>query len=104
MTPMDQAEREQFKKDAWRLYHNGKTISEKARGLMMIIEAHHDRNSDAPDLDLYASHWLWAARGDYDKDVLEMLIAQFPLPSRPRIQRGYSDWNSYGRPEYKVAA
>jgi len=70
----------------------------------MIIEAHHDRNPDAPTFNLYASHWLWAAQGQYEKEVLDLLIAQFPLPSHPRIQHGYSDWNSYGKPEYKVAA
>lgn len=70
----------------------------------MIIEAHHDRNPDAPAFNLYASHWLWAAQGQYDKEGLDLLIARFSLPSRPRIQCGYSDWNSYGKPEYKGAA
>lgn len=70
----------------------------------MIIEGHYYRNLEAPSFEIYASHWLWASQAQYNSDVLDLLKARFPLPSHPRIQRGCSDWDSYGKPTYKVAA
>lgn len=101
---MDYEEREQQKAKGWSLYESGGTPAERARGLFMVIEAHFLRNSEAPSLATYASHWLWASQGDFDREVMNVLIARHPLPSRPRIQRGYSDWDSYGDPNYKAAA
>jgi hypothetical protein len=33
---------------------------------------------------------------------MELLIAKYPLPNAPRIQPGFSDWDSYGKPNYKT--
>ncbi|MEO6754560.1 MAG: hypothetical protein ABIP85_22520 [Chthoniobacteraceae bacterium] len=101
---MDYAEREQQKTNGWSLYESGSTPAERARGLLMIIEAHFYRNPEAPSLNTYASHWLWSSQGRFDREVMDLLIARYPLPSHPRIQRGYSDWNSYGDPSYKITA
>jgi hypothetical protein len=93
---------EQYKREGWNLYENGGTPSERARGLFTIIESHFYRNSKAPSLATYASHWLLANQGRYDSEIVDLLVARYPLPSRPRIQRGYSDWDSHGKPEYKI--
>lgn len=101
---MEYEEREQQKIEGWSLYESGSTRVERARGLFMVIKAHFYRNPEAPNLSTYASHWLSASQGNFDREVMELLIAQYPLPSRPRIQRGYSDWDSYEHPGYKITA
>jgi hypothetical protein len=98
---MNYKEREQYKKEGWELYHHGDSVAERARGLFMIIEAHFYRNPKAPSLETYASHWLWANQGDFAPELMDLLIARYPPPRRPRIQPGYSDWDSYGNPNYK---
>jgi hypothetical protein len=100
---MDDAELEaNYKREGMNRYENGGTPSERARGLFTVIESNFYENSKAPSVATYASHWLWANQGRYDSKVVDLLIARYPLPSRPRIQRGYSDWDSYGKPEYKI--
>jgi hypothetical protein len=101
---MEYEEREDQKAKGWNLYANGNMPSERARGLFMVIEAHFYRNPEAPNLATYASHWLWANQERYDREAIDLLITRYPLPSHPQIQHGYSDWNSYGNPNYKVAA
>ena len=93
----------QYKREGWSIYHSGSTPSERASGLFIIIESHFIRNPKAPNLATYASHWLLAHQGRYDREVMDLLVARYPLPNRPHIQPGYSDWNSYGNPNYKVA-
>jgi hypothetical protein len=100
---MNEAEiEEQYKREGWNRYEKGSTPPERARGLFEIIESHFYMNSKAPSLATYASHWLWANQGRYDRRVVDLLVARYPLPSRPRIQRGYSDWDSYGKPNYEI--
>lgn len=101
---MDYKTREEKKDQGNELYNSGRTLTERCRGLLMVIEAHYYRNEEAPSFATYASHWLWASQGQYDESVLNALIVHFPLPSRPRIQRGFSDWDSFGMPNYKAAA
>jgi hypothetical protein len=97
---MNMEEREEHKRAGRELYEKGASPAERAKGLFMIIEAHFARNEDAPSLEVYASHWLWAQKGRHDKKVLDLLITRYPLPKRPRIQSGYSDWDSYGKSNY----
>lgn len=99
--PDKQADEERNKREGWSLYKSGSTPSERARGLFIVIESHFHRNPKAPSLATSASHWLWAQQGHHDKAVMDLLVARYPLPRCPRIQRGYSDWNSYGDPNYK---
>jgi len=99
---MDYPERERQKETGWELYSLGETAEIKARGLMMVVQAHFFRNPKAPNLAEYASHWLWASEGKYDGNVWDLLIAKYPLPDRPRIKRGYSDWDSFGDPTYRA--
>jgi len=101
---MEYEEREGQKRAGWNLYEHGKTAADRARGLSRIIEAHFHRNPKAPSLSTYASHWLWANQVRYDPEVMDLLVAKYPLPSHPRIQPGYSDWDSYGDPNYKITA
>jgi hypothetical protein len=96
------AERELQKSMGLELYLSGSTPEERAKGLMMVIEAHYFRNPAAPSLAEYASHWLWASEGQYDRDVMGQLIANYPSPEHPRIQRGYSDWDSFGNLAYRL--
>jgi len=63
----------------------------------MVIEAHYHRNPKAPSLEIYASHWLWARTGKIDEKVMNLLISQYPLPTKPKIEHGYTDWNGYGK-------
>lgn len=98
---MNYREAEQHKKNGWNLYHSGTSVSERARGLHMVIEAHFSRNPEAPNFETYAAHWLWALQGRCDPEVLALLIDRYPLPTSPRIQREYSDWDSYGKPGYR---
>jgi hypothetical protein len=100
---LDYEGREKEKAKGWALYNNNGTPEERAKGLMMVIQAHFFRNPKAPSLAVYASHWLWASQGDHDSEVMNLLISRYPLPSVPRIQRGYSDWDSYGDPLYKLS-
>ncbi len=101
---MEYEELEEQKIRGWNLYESSNTPGERARGLLMVIEAHFHRNPQAPSFATYASHWLWANHERYDRTVVDLLIARYPLPSHPRIQRGYSDWDSYGDPNYKIVA
>lgn len=59
-----------------------------------------DLKPEAPSLAEYASHWLLASAGEFDREVMELLIAKYPPPAHPRIQPGYSDWDSFGNPSY----
>ena len=93
---------EEQKAKGWNLYHESKQPSERADGLFMVMEAHYLRNPKAPSLVVYASHWLWASQDQYDKEVLNILIARYPLPRIPQIQPGYSDWGSYGGSCYVI--
>jgi len=98
---MDYAERE-YQKDMGReLYKSGATPEVRARGLMMVIEANYYRNPEAPSLAEYASHWLWASSGEFDREVMDLLVTKYPPPEHPRIKHGYSDWDSYGNPSYR---
>jgi len=100
---MNDAEMEaKYKREGWEIYRNGSSPSDRARGVFAVIESHFYRNSKAQSLAAYASHWLWANHHRYDKQVMVLLIEQFPLPGHPRIQRGYSDWDSYGNPLYAI--
>jgi hypothetical protein len=101
---MEYGEQEAQKAEGWRLYQSGSTSADRARGLFMVIEAHFYRNPEAPGIPTYASHWLWANQRRYDREVVDLLIAKYPLPNAPRIQPGFSDWDSYGNPNYKVTA
>ena len=110
---MEWGERDKLKSEGWRLYSSGSSASERARGLFMVIEAHWYRQPRAPDLDTYASHWLWAQQQDrdgsrwrlglgyWDQEVKDLLTARYPLPSHPRIAPGCGDWDSYGKPGYE---
>lgn len=98
---MDFAERERHKEFGRQLYKGGATPEVRARGLMMVIEANFFRNPKAPNLEEYAAHWLWASVGEFDQEVMDLLIARFPLPEHPRIERGLSDWDSFGNPSYR---
>lgn len=91
---MNYEEREQHKRNGWKLYHRSDSVAEKARGLFMIIEAHFHRSTKAPSLAAYASHWLWANQGGYEHEVIDFLIARYPLPEHPRIRPGSSYWDS----------
>lgn len=99
---MDFAERESQKSIGMELYEGGNTPDVKARGLMMVIEAYFHRNPQAPSLSEYASHWLWASAGEYDHETMELLTTRYPRPEYPRIQLGYSDWDSFGDPSYRL--
>lgn len=33
---------------------------------------------------------------------MDLLLAKYPLLDHPRIQRGYSDWDSFGNPGYRL--
>lgn len=98
---LDFAERETQKEFGRKLYKDGATPEVRARGLIMVIEAYYSRNPKAPNLEEYAAHWLWASDGEFDQAVMDLLIARFPLPEYPRIQRGYSDWDSFGNSSYR---
>jgi hypothetical protein len=101
---MKREEQEAQKTEGWSLYESGSAAGDRARGLFMVIEAHFYRNPEAPGISTYASHWLWANQGRFDREVVELLMAKYPLPDAPRIQHGYSDWDSYGNPNYKITA
>ncbi len=97
---MEYEEREQHKTKGRSLYESKCLPAERARGLLMIIRAHFERNPKAKSLATYASHWLWANQSRYDREVIDFLVARYPLPIHPRIQLGYSDWDSYGKLNY----
>lgn len=95
---MNYDDREFNKRLGRELYQSGSTPEVRARGLMMVIESHYCRNPEAPSLAEYASHWLLASAGEFDREVMDLLIAKYPPPAHPRIQSGYSDWDSFGNP------
>lgn len=97
---MNYEEREFQKRMGHELYQSGSTPEVRARGLMMVIESHFYRNPEAPSLSEYASHWLMANDGEYDREVMDPLTAKYPPPAHLRIQPGYSDWDSFGNPSY----
>lgn len=100
---MSDAEMEQkFKREGWETYRTGRTPVERALGLLTIIKSHFFLHSHPPSFAVYASHWLWANQARYDREVMGLLIEDYPLPTRPLIQPGYSTWNSYGDPCYKL--
>ncbi|MHC1766131.1 MAG: hypothetical protein AB9869_17825 [Verrucomicrobiia bacterium] len=100
---MTHEEQERQKSEGWKIYETGNSTAERARGLFMVIEAHFCRNPKAPDLATYAGHWLWANEDRFDRTVVDLLFARYRKPNRPRIQRGYSDWGSYGDPGYRIS-
>lgn len=99
---MDYAEREHQKDMGRELYRSGSTPEVRARGLMKVIEAHYYRNPEAPSLAEYTSHWLWASAGEFDREIMDLLIAKYPPPEHPRIKLGYSDWDSFGNSSYRA--
>ncbi|RYZ78342.1 MAG: hypothetical protein EOP06_29230 [Proteobacteria bacterium] len=99
---IEAAELEEQKKAGWDLYNNESRVELRARGVKSIIEAHFSRNPEAPSFETYAGHWLWASEGQFDQEVLDVMIARYPLPANPRIKKGYSDWDSFGNPSYPL--
>lgn len=97
---MEFAEREAQKAKGRELYGSGKTVVERASGVFMQIEAYFFRNENAPSLSEYACHWLGANPVD-DPEVMKFLADCCPAPVNPRIQKGYTDWDSFGNPSYR---
>jgi len=98
---MQYAECEELKESAWGLINGAETAEARAEGYLMLIEAHFHRNSDAPDFNTYAAHWLAASEEEIDLPTLLLLHARFPMPENRMIADGYSDWGSFGDPGYK---
>jgi hypothetical protein len=93
---MDYAEREARKRSAWELFLESTSIEDKARALWMVIEAHYDRSragypGQHPDIEEFASHWLWANRDGWSwagREIIDYLVESHPLPEQPRIRKG----------------
>lgn len=97
---MTYEQREAQKKTATKLLSEATHMEGRAHAMFLRIEAHYHRNTKAPSLAIYASHWLWASQRDIPADALQLLLGWFPFPRRPKIQMGYSDSDSYGKPSY----
>lgn len=98
---MEHNEREAYKSEGWGKFYSGETPEEQAEGLFMVIEAHWHRNPNAPSLQEYARHWLWANAERYRGEAVDILARKYPYPAKPKIKKRYSDWNSYNNPAYK---
>ncbi len=94
-------QREEFKQSAYQLSREGDTPEIRAEGFIMLMEAHFHRNPDAPDFTTYARHWLAASVGEMDDSVFVLLQERFPPPDTRMIADGYSDWGSFGNPNYR---
>lgn len=99
---MEFEEREELKEAARSLIRLAKSDSQRRKGYLMLIEGYYLRNPDAPDFETYASNWLEASRHDLGFKVSAMLRTGFPTCTLPRIQVGYSDWNSFGKATYPL--
>jgi hypothetical protein len=101
---MDYHEREKLKRQGHEVYRHGHSKSERAQGLFMIIEGYFYGNLESPSFSEYAAHWLCASAGKYDEEAMASLVRRFPKPKRLRIQPGFSDWDSFGKPNYRIEA
>jgi hypothetical protein len=102
MTESDQNERD--KEEARWLIKNGPTLGDKTLGVLSLIQAYHRIVRNPEDFPKYASHWLWANKDDYPPEILAPLIAKYGLPKSPRIEKGFTSWNSRGNRLYKRAS
>lgn len=83
---------------AWKLYRNGESLNLRTEGLREVMRCHYERLAVAPKtFEEYAPHWLWAQWGAYDETVMLALSKIYPLPMCPRIQWGYTMWDSVGK-------
>ena len=92
---MNYTDREQQKEMARRMLSEATTTAQRAYALRLLIEAYYYRNTDSPSFETYAAHFLWANSKEFPEDAVRILQSSFGQPRRPRIQPGYSDWNSY---------
>jgi len=98
---MKAQEREELKKIGYQLATLGETPEIRAEGNLMLLDAHFDRNPKAPSFEIYAANWLAASREEIDSETMALLEPRFPICTKRMIQTGFSDWNSYGKSEYR---
>ena len=97
---MNYAEREELKDEARQMLETATTAAQKAHAVELAAEAYYHRNTDAPSREVYIAHFLTANASDYPPEAVRLLQQRFPAPGKLRIQPGYSDWNSFGKPGY----
>jgi len=99
---LDYSSREHQKRLSYGLLRSSSHDDQKL-GLLMLIEAHFHRQdkNQIPDFKTYVSHWLFANADDFSAKIVKELFMEFGKPKYPRIKKGYSDWGSYGNPNYK---
>lgn len=100
---MNHTDREEQKEMARRILSEAMTTAQRAYAVRLLIEAYYYRNTDSPSFETYAAHFLYANAQDFPADAVRVLESNFGRPRRPKIQPGYSDWNSYGQPGYLAA-
>jgi len=98
---MEYSARENQKRVAYGLLRSPAT-EDKRTGLIMLIEAHFQRQPKTlvSNFKVYAAHWLHANSKEFAPEVVAELVAEYGAPKYPRIKSGYSDWGSYGDPNY----
>ena len=99
---MDFQEREELKEAGRSLIRLATCDSLRRKGYLMLIEGYYRRNSEAPDFETYASNWLESSRDELGFKISAMLRAGFPPCTIPKIQPGYSDWDSFGKTTYPL--
>lgn len=94
--------REELKEAGRSLIRLATSDSQRRKGYLMLIEGYFQRNPDAPNFESYAASWLEASRHELGFKISAMLRAGFPPCTVPKIQPGYSDWNSFGKSAYPL--
>lgn len=100
---MNFAEREAQKDAARKLLSAATNTGQQAEAIELLAEAYYYRNTDAPSRATYIAHFLAASGRNFPAEAVRLLQRRFRAPRRLKIQPGYSDWNSFGRPEYRAA-
>jgi hypothetical protein len=72
------------------------SAQKRAQALKLLIECYYERYADLTDFRTYAAHFLLANGQDFPADAVKTLQSNFGYPRYPKIQPGYSEWDSYG--------
>lgn len=85
----------------WENLVNGKVITERAAGLIMVIESHYERSRESwgwrrpghASSRLYTACWLIANGHSVPRAVLSYLQQSYPPPNRQGLDYGKTYWS-----------
>ena len=99
---MNNTDCEEFIAFARRELAEAKSTQKRVQALELLIKCYYERYSDLTEFKTYAAHFLLANGKDFPVDAVKRLQSNFGRPRHPKIQSGYTEWDSHGRSTFSA--